>query len=76
MLAAAGYHFRVWYRDQLAPYLKEILLDSRTRQRSYLKGEVLLDMVNTHVNGRQNWTREIHRVLSLELLQRQLIERW
>jgi asparagine synthase (glutamine-hydrolysing) len=70
------YHFRVWYRDQLAPYLKEILLDSRTRQRSYLKGEVLLDMVNTHVNGRQNWTREIHRVLSLELLQRQLIERW
>ena len=24
------YHFRVWYRDQLAPHIKEVLLDQRT----------------------------------------------
>ena len=32
-------------------------------------------MVNAHTKGRQNWTLEIHRALTLELLQRQLIER-
>jgi asparagine synthase (glutamine-hydrolysing) len=70
------YHFRVWYRDQLSQYLKEILLDLRARHRPYLQGQVLVHMVNAHTKGWQNWTKEIHRVLSLELLQRQLIERW
>ena len=70
------YHFRVWYRDQLSQYLKEILLDSRARHRDYLQGRVLERMVNAHTKGWQNWTQEIHRALTLELLQRQLIERW
>jgi len=70
------YHFRVWYRDQLSQYLKEILLDLRARHRPYLQGQVLVRMVDAHTKGWQNWTKEIHRVLSLELLQRQLIERW
>jgi asparagine synthase (glutamine-hydrolysing) len=69
------YHFRVWYRDQLARYLREILLDPRARQRSYLQGQVLQRIIEAHTEGWQNWTREIHRVLTLELLQRQLIER-
>lgn len=69
------YHFRVWYRDQLSQYLKEILLDPRARHRGYLQGHVLERMVNAHTKGWQNWTPEIHRVLTLELLQRQLIER-
>ncbi len=69
------YHFRVWYRDQLSHYVKEILLDPRTLERPYFQGRVLKDMVNAHTEGRQNWTLEIHRALSLELLQRQLIER-
>jgi asparagine synthase (glutamine-hydrolysing) len=69
------HHFRVWYRDQLSQYLKEILLDSRARHRDYLQGQVLERMVNAHTKGWQNWTQEIHRALTLELLQRQLIER-
>ncbi len=69
------YHFRVWYRDQLAHYVKEILLDPRTLERPYFQGRVLKDMVKAHTEGRQNWTLEIHRALTLELLQRQLIER-
>jgi asparagine synthase (glutamine-hydrolysing) len=69
------YHFRVWYRDQLSQYLKEIMLDLRARQRHYLQGQALVRIVDAHTKGRQNWTKEIHRVLSLELLQRQLIER-
>lgn len=68
------YHFRVWYRDQLARYVREILLDPRALQRPYLKGDVLQRMVKAHTEGRENWTREIHRVLTLELLQRQAID--
>ena len=69
------FHFRIWYRDHLARYLKEILLDARSLHRDYLQGKVLEDMINAHTAGRQNWTQEIHRVLTLELLQRRLIDR-
>jgi asparagine synthase (glutamine-hydrolysing) len=69
-------HFRVWYRDELAAYLREVLLDRRARHRDYLEPQTLERMVVAHTKGEENWTREIHRVLSLELLQRQLIEGW
>ena len=28
------HHFRIWYRDKLGNYLKEVLLDPRSRSRS------------------------------------------
>ena len=68
------YHFRVWYRDKLSQYLKDILLDSRTRKRPYLRGSVVEEMVTSHINGQRNYTLEIHRVLTSELTQRQLVE--
>ena len=30
------YHFRVWYRDALLPYIQDMFLDSRTLSRPYL----------------------------------------
>ena len=68
------YHFRVWYRDQLADYVRDVLLDPRALQRTYLDGSELERMVLAHTSGRENWTREIHRALTLELLQRRLID--
>jgi len=68
------YHFRVWYRDELSQYAKDILLDSRTRQRPYLLGNLLEAMVNAHTSGKRNYTSEIHRALTIELIQRLLIE--
>lgn len=68
------YHFRVWYRDKLSPYLRDVLLDSRTRARPYLNGQQLEKMVNSHIKGYGNYTSEIHRLLTVELIQRQLIE--
>jgi len=69
------YHFRVWYRDRLFQYLKDILLDSRTLNRPYLNRHHIEEIVNSHINGHQNYTSAIHRVLTAELTQRQLIER-
>jgi asparagine synthase (glutamine-hydrolysing) len=67
-------HFRRWYRNQLAEYVTEVILDSRARSRSYLNGDLLEPMIRTHRNGTRNWTRAIHKILSLELLQRALID--
>ena len=69
------YHFRVWYRNELKNYVKNIILDSRTLKRPYLKGNNLEKMVNAHINGLNNYTQEIHWVLTSELIQRHLIEK-
>jgi len=67
------YHFRVWYRDALAPYVKEMLLDGQTRQRPFLRVNHLERMVKDHTSGVANYTSEITQILSLELIQRQLL---
>jgi asparagine synthase (glutamine-hydrolysing) len=68
------YHFRVWYRDRLSQYLKDILLDSRALTRPYLDGKRLEKILLSHIQGKKNYTVEIHKVLTAELIQRQLIE--
>ena len=67
-------HFRIWYRDELSGYIKQILLDSRTLKRPYLQGRSIEKMVRAHINGTGNYTLEIHKLLTVELIQRQLIE--
>src|SRR5205823_2918854 len=64
------YHFAPWYRRILSPYLREMLLDSRTLKRPYLDAARVQAMVNSHIAGTHNFTAEIHRVLTAELLHR------
>jgi len=68
-------HFRVFYRDELAGYVKEMLLDSRTLQRPCLDRSKVENMVMQHLEGRGNYTRQIHKLLTLELITRELLER-
>jgi asparagine synthase (glutamine-hydrolysing) len=68
------YHFRVWYRDALAGYLREMLLDSRTLSRPYWQKNNLEAIVQHHVKGNRNYTNEIHRVLSLEIAHRLFLD--
>ncbi len=68
------YHFRVWYRDQLANYVRETLLDSRSLARPYLKPDAVRAIVESHLKGNRNYTTEIHRLLSLELLHRLFVD--
>ena len=63
-------HFRVWYRDALSKYIREILLDPRTLSRPYLNRGAVEAMVQGHLRGDRNYTTEIHRVLTLELQHR------
>jgi asparagine synthase (glutamine-hydrolysing) len=68
------YHFRVWYRDQLRDYVREILLDDRSLARPYVNRAGVERVVNGHLRGDENHTDEIHRLLSLELAHRLFVE--
>jgi len=63
-------HFRVWYRDQLSSYVREMLLDSRTLSRPHLNSHAVESIVQGHLKGDKNYTTQIHQLLSLELVHR------
>ena len=64
------FHFRVWYRDALAGYVQEILLDPRSLSRQYIEPKGVEAVVRGHLKGDRNYTGEIHRLLTLELIHR------
>lgn len=67
-------HFRVWYRDELASYVREVLLDRQTLARPYLNPRQVEAVVKGHTEGTANYTLEIHKLLTLELVHRQFID--
>src|SRR5438477_4762872 len=68
------HHFRIWYREQLSPWLTEILLDPAARCRSYLRPNSLERMLKAHTKGHRNYAFELHKILTLEFIHRRLIE--
>jgi asparagine synthase (glutamine-hydrolysing) len=68
------YHFRVWYRDALAGYIREMLLDSRTLSRPYLERKGVAQIVGGHLKGNRNYTTAIHKLLTLELIHRLFLD--
>lgn len=68
------YHFRVWYRDALAKYVREMLLDPRTLSRPYLEPQRVEEIVAGHLKGGRNYTTAIHNLLTLELVHRLFID--
>jgi asparagine synthase (glutamine-hydrolysing) len=63
-------HFRVWYRDTLAGYVRGMLLDPRTLSRPYLNRGTVEAVVSGHLGGTRNYTTQIHQLLTLELVHR------
>jgi asparagine synthase (glutamine-hydrolysing) len=63
-------HFRVWYRNALSKFVREILLDPRTLSRPYLDRKEVESVVYGHTSGTRNCTTDIHKLLTLELIQR------
>jgi asparagine synthase (glutamine-hydrolysing) len=68
------YHFRIWYRDTLAAYVQEMLLDPRTLSRPFLQRRSVEAVVKAHVKGSRNYTTEIHTLLNLELIHRLFLD--
>jgi asparagine synthase (glutamine-hydrolysing) len=68
------HHFRVWYRDELSQWLMEMLLDSSAHSRAYLRANSLEGILKAHVKGYRNYAFEIHKILTLEFIQRKLLD--
>jgi asparagine synthase (glutamine-hydrolysing) len=69
------YHFRVWYRDVLAGFVREMLLDPTTLARPYLERKQVETIVEGHLRGNRNYTTEIHTVMTLEFIHRLFVNR-
>lgn len=66
--------YRVWYRDQLAGFLCDALLNKKTYDRPYWNKSYLEKVVNSHIKGRGTYLREIRKILQVEMINRVLIE--
>lgn len=63
-------HYRLWYRDSLSGYVRQTLLDSTALSRPYVERKGVETLVKSHLKGERNYTTEIHKLLTLELLHR------
>ena len=68
------FHFRLWYRDALAGYIREMLFDPRSLTRPYIGRKQLEEIVQGHLKGDRNHTTEIHKLLTLELVYRLFLD--
>jgi asparagine synthase (glutamine-hydrolysing) len=68
------YHFRVWYRDALADYVRDMLLDKRALSRPFVDRKTVEAFVRGHLRGDRNYTTEIHKLLTLELIHRLFLD--
>jgi asparagine synthase (glutamine-hydrolysing) len=67
-------HYRVWYRDALSGYVRDMLLDSQSLSRPYVERKMVERIVDAHVAGHRNYTTEIHKLLTLELVHRNFVD--
>jgi len=67
-------HFRLWYRDSLSNYVRQMLLDPLTLSRPYLERKGVENIVQGHLKGDRNHTTEIHKLLTLELVHRLFVD--
>ena len=67
-------HFRVWYRDQLADYVRDTLLDSNAASRNIFDAGRLEELVSKHIKGTGNYTSMIHKLLAYETMHETLLQ--
>jgi hypothetical protein len=67
-------YYRIWYHRDVSAYVKEVLLDARTKTRPYFDHRYLEMVVRTHTNGTRNYMGEITKAMSLELTCRLLVD--
>src|SRR6185437_10794550 len=67
-------HFGRWYRESLAGYVREMLLDSRTLARPYLRPGAVETLVEEHISGAVNHAPAIHKLITLEYINRLFVD--
>jgi len=63
-----------WFRQSLAHYCREILLDGRLEGRAIVSARAVERMLAEHIQGTHNHTRQLRALISLELWYRLFID--
>jgi asparagine synthase (glutamine-hydrolysing) len=63
-----------WFRTDLAPFLKNTLLDEVSERRGLFKPSLLKKMVCEHIAGHRDWSNRLWAFLFLELWFREFID--
>lgn len=63
-----------WFKRELAPFVDEVLLSSRSLERGIFRPERISEMIQEHQTNRVNHTRTLRALLAFELWQRTFID--
>ncbi|WP_298862729.1 asparagine synthase (glutamine-hydrolyzing) [uncultured Gimesia sp.] len=63
-----------WFKRELSPFIKEVLLSSRSMERGFFRAERVSQMIEEHQSNKVNHTRAIRALLAVELWQRTFID--
>jgi len=64
-----------WFREELAGFCREILLDGRLEERKIVCTSYISEMLQKHVEGTANYTRQLRALISLEIWFRLFVDR-
>jgi asparagine synthase (glutamine-hydrolysing) len=65
-------HYRSWFQQELAPYLKAVLRDTELRGSRFFNSDFIGEMAREHTCGRKNYVLEIDAVITFEAVERLL----
>lgn len=63
-----------WFRQALAGFCRDTLLDGRLEARGLVNTDIISGMIDTHIAGTQNNTRQLRALISLEIWFRLFID--
>lgn len=64
-----------WFRQKLAGYCREMLLDGRLGARGLVDENTIQEMLASHIAGSGNYTRQLRALISLEIWFRLFVDR-
>lgn len=64
-----------WFRQRLAGYCRDTLLDGRLGARGLIEEEAVRGMLQSHIAGTGNYTRQLRALISLEIWFRLFVDR-
>ena len=67
-------HYRKWFKEDLAGYIKDVLLDENTKRRPFFNRKFIERMVKTHVAGKRNYIKEINKAVTVELIHKLFVD--
>jgi asparagine synthase (glutamine-hydrolysing) len=67
-------HYRSWFQRELSDYVRDVLASARKQGAPFWNPDFLEKMAREHIWSRRNYTLEINAVLTLEAVERLLLQ--